>query len=143
MADTTRREFVRDAAGLIAGGAIVPLIAACEGDPPRNWKFRATVDVAALSSDGQAIVSGTHGVDGAPILVIRRAPNKFTALSTTCTHEGCPVNPPVGGVIHCPCHGSEYNLDGTVIHGPAAYSLLSYETRYDAGKRQLAVGTTD
>ena len=94
MPDPTRRDFVRGAAGIVASGAIAPLLAACESDPTRGWKFRATIDVAALTGDGQGFVSSTAGTDGAPILVVRTAPKTFSALSTRCTHEGCPVNPP-------------------------------------------------
>src|SRR5258708_11593201 len=112
MGDSTRREFVRDAARLLAGGAA--LAVACGPDPTSKWTFRANVDVSSLTSDGAATVTKSPGVDGAPILVIRTAPDKFSALSTRCAHEGCPVNPPVNGIITCPCHGSQYSLEGTV-----------------------------
>jgi Rieske Fe-S protein len=141
--DPTRRDFVRGAAGLIAGGAVVPLVAACESDPTRDWKFRATIDVSVLTEAQPALVSATPGVDGAPILVVKTGAKTFSALSVQCTHEGCPVNPPVNGVITCPCHGSQYNLDGTVRHGPAQYALMRYLTNYDATSRRLTVGTTE
>ena len=130
---------MRSAAGLIVGAA-APLVSSCVGDPTRDWTFRATIDVAALSGDGQGLVSKTPGTDGAPILVIRTGPNRYNALSVQCTHEGCPVNPPVHGVITCPCHGSQYNLDGSVRHGPAQFALTRYLTSYDRATRRLIVG---
>jgi Rieske Fe-S protein len=144
----TRRDFVGGAARLIAGGAvagaIVPLVAACDPrDPTRAWTFRATVDVSRLAADGQATVTTVPGVDGAPILVVRTGRDAFTALSTQCTHEGCPVNPPVNGIITCPCHGSQYALDGTVRRGPALYPLTRYLTFYDERARRLMVGSTE
>jgi len=148
MPDSTRREFVRGAARLLAGGAAVaataPIIGACEPpDPTSAWTFRANVDVSALTSDGAATVTKTLGVDGAPILVVRTARDTFAALSTRCAHEGCPVNPPVNGVITCPCHGSQYALDGKVLRGPTIYPLTRYQTYYDRGAGRLSVGVTE
>lgn len=148
MPDPTRREFLHGAARLVAGGAAAaaaaPLTAACAApDPTRAWTFRTALDVSALSTDGQSMVSANPGVDGARILVVRTAPGAFAALSTQCTHEGCPVNPPVNGVITCPCHGSQYALDGTVKRGPALYALMRYRTWYDARSATLVVGVTD
>jgi Rieske Fe-S protein len=101
------------------------------------------VDVSSLTSDGAATVTKAPGVDGAPILVVRTARDTFAALSTRCAHEGCPVNPPVNGVITCPCHGSQYALDGKVLRGPTVYPLTRYETRYDRGVGRLSVGFTE
>lgn len=143
MPDQTRREFVRDAAAGLVVGAVGSLVSSCERDPTRDWTFRATIDVAPLSSDGQGFVSTTAGADGAPILIVRTGPGAFNALSVQCTHEGCPVNPPVNGVITCPCHGSQYNLDGTVRHGPAQFALTRYLTRFDEGTRRLTVGSKE
>lgn len=148
MAGPTRREFVRGAARLIAGGAAAgaaaPLVAACDArDPTRAWTFRTAVDVSRLAADGEATLTAAPGVDGARILVVRTAPDAFTALSTQCTHEGCPVNPPVNGIITCPCHGSQYALDGTVRRGPALYPLTRYLTYYDQRVRRLTVGSTE
>lgn len=133
---------MRGAAASLLTGVVAPLVSGCEHDPTRDWTFRTTIDVASLAHDGQGFVSKTPGTDGAPILVIRTRANEFTALSVQCTHEGCPVNPPVNGVITCPCHGSQYNLDGTVRHGPAQFALTRYLTRYDEGTHRLTVGST-
>jgi cytochrome b6-f complex iron-sulfur subunit len=146
--EPTRREFVHDAARLIAGSAVVgaaaPFVAACAPhDPTLAWKFRTIVDVSQLVADGQAIVTDTPGVDGARILIVRTARDAFTALSTQCTHEGCPVTPPVTGVITCPCHGSQYGLDGAVRRGPALYPLTRYLTSYETRAGKLTVGTAE
>ena len=60
-----------------------------------------------------------------------------------CTHEGCPVNPPVGSRINCPCHGSQYDLDGKVLRGPAQLSLSRYAAAYDANARQLVISADE
>jgi Rieske Fe-S protein len=43
----------------------------------------------------------------------------FKGFSSTCTHKGCTVDKIADGTIDCPCHGSKFNLDGTVAKGPA------------------------
>lgn len=142
MSDSTRREFVRDAARLLAGGAA--LAAACKpSDPTSKWTFRSNVDVSSLASDGASTVTKSPGVDGAPILVVRTSRDTFSALSTRCAHEGCPVNAPVNGIITCPCHGSQYALDGKVLRGPTIYPLTRYETVYDRRAGRLLVGITE
>jgi Rieske Fe-S protein len=145
VADSTRREFVREATRLITVGAVAgaapPLLEACTSrDPTRDWTFRATIDVEPLSVVGESVITSTTGTDGARILVIRTGRDTYSALSTQCTHEGCPVNRPVNGVITCPCHGSRYALDGSVLHGPALYPLTRYLTYYDRDNARLSVG---
>ncbi|QIB66893.1 QcrA and Rieske domain-containing protein [Kineobactrum salinum] len=51
--------------------------------------------------------------------------NVLIALSGICPHAGCRVTP---GVIKsngflCPCHGSEFDVHGQVVKGPAKENL--------------------
>jgi cytochrome b6-f complex iron-sulfur subunit len=46
----------------------------------------------------------------------------FSALSLTCTHLGCTVEPTAQGFT-CPCHGSRFAAAGSVLKGPASRSL--------------------
>lgn len=136
---STRREFVADAARLLAGGAVASGAIGCARDRRPPPLFETTVDVASLANDGASLVTAAHGLDGAPILVIRDAPRKFHALSMQCTHEGCPVRAPVRGVITCPCHGSQYDLEGNVLQGPAQFPLARYETEYHRRAKTLTL----
>ena len=47
------------------------------------------------------------------------------ALRGECTHLGCLVQPEFGdqGGFACPCHGSKYAADGSVLRGPAPRPL--------------------
>lgn len=49
---------------------------------------------------------------------------KIYSVSPICTHMGCTVNwNPTEKTWDCPCHGSRFNYDGKVIHGPAQKDL--------------------
>ncbi len=63
------------------------------------------------------------------IVVVRLSTSIFVALSSTCTHLGCTVRKEPA-FFRCPCHGSTYTLDGTVVRGPAERPLQSYATTF-------------
>ncbi|HEY8678334.1 MAG TPA: ubiquinol-cytochrome c reductase iron-sulfur subunit [Candidatus Dormibacteraeota bacterium] len=59
-------------------------------------------------------------------VVYLRDPGKgqVQALSARCTHLGCTVHwVPADNRFRCPCHGSQFAADGTVLHGPAQRPL--------------------
>lgn len=52
------------------------------------------------------------------------APGGVYALSAVCTHLGCITRwRSDESVIACPCHGSRFDLEGNVVHGPAPRPL--------------------
>ncbi len=55
-------------------------------------------------------------------VVVRRDGDRFSAVSTVCTHLGCTVKRTDVG-FECPCHGSVYDAMGGVLGGPAPKSL--------------------
>jgi len=46
----------------------------------------------------------------------------FQAFSLDCPHLGCQVEVHDDGFT-CPCHGSQFDASGKVLHGPADHSL--------------------
>jgi cytochrome b6-f complex iron-sulfur subunit len=46
----------------------------------------------------------------------------FYAISSICTHLGCNVKRTAQGFA-CPCHGSRFDPNGQVVHGPAPKAL--------------------
>ncbi|MEI6471327.1 MAG: Rieske 2Fe-2S domain-containing protein [Holophagaceae bacterium] len=49
------------------------------------------------------------------------------AITAICTHLGCTVGVPVSGHFLCPCHGSQYDLGGANLVGPAVLPLAHLE----------------
>lgn len=62
-------------------------------------------------------------VDFADEYIIINKDDTPKILSAHCTHLGCKINETINGRLVCPCHGSEYDLDGKVVKGPAYKNL--------------------
>ena len=74
---------------------------------------------------GQAKVIG---VDGARVAAYRDQQGTLHAVSAVCTHMGCVVGwNPNASTWDCPCHGSRFDIDGHVVHGPAQRDLEAKE----------------
>ena len=87
------------------------------GDAVARRPDRALADLAP--GEG-AIVA--H--DGERVAGHRRADGSLIAVSPRCTHLGCEVRWNAAETSwDCPCHGSRYRPDGTVLHGPAVHRL--------------------
>ncbi len=63
-------------------------------------------------------------VAGQSTAMYKDADGKVQSLSAICTHLGCTVEfNQAEATWDCPCHGSRFAADGTVIHGPATRNL--------------------
>jgi glycine/D-amino acid oxidase-like deaminating enzyme/nitrite reductase/ring-hydroxylating ferredoxin subunit len=96
-----------------------------------DWLTGGEVDSPAEIAPGQGAIvrAGMH-----KLAVYRDDAGGLHSLSATCTHLGC--------VVHwnsaerswdCPCHGSRFGVDGTVLHGPAAKALEQVEPEAQHG----------
>lgn len=108
---------------VIAGAGIglaAATLAACSGGGPRSGSgSEATPEILANIADvpvGSGVVVGT-------VVVTQPTAGDFKAFSAVCTHTGCLIDEVVDGTINCPCHGSKFSLDGTVVQGPATRPL--------------------
>ena len=68
--------------------------------------------------------------------VLLHTDSGFSALSLVCTHLGCSVENETQGFT-CPCHGSRFDADGKVIHGPAVKPLSSFRIEIMENKRLI------
>lgn len=72
---------------------------------------------------------------------------RINVLSNHCAHLGCPTRwSPHKGLILCPCHGGEYDINGGYVAGPPPHGLFryAYEIREDGSlyvKHEFTNGT--
>lgn len=66
-----------------------------------------------------------------PLCLYRTNSGDYVTSLMKCTHRGCELNVG-GGIYSCPCHGSEFNNEGTVLKGPADENLQTFTTTTDA-----------
>lgn len=144
MTEKSRRDFLARAAKTLLGvtivGSVSAVAEACGSSSPTGpTSFK--VDVSSLTADGQAVLAQDSGPYGYPILVVRQSGSTYLALSLRCTHLACVVNPPAPGgtIMICPCHGSEYNLSGQVIRGPAQLPLQRFPNSYNSATKTVTV----
>jgi menaquinol-cytochrome c reductase iron-sulfur subunit len=59
----------------------------------------------------------------------------YIAISTRCTHLGCPVRyVQASSRFICPCHGGVYGSDGEVVGGPPVRPLDRFETSVEGDR---------
>jgi glycine/D-amino acid oxidase-like deaminating enzyme/nitrite reductase/ring-hydroxylating ferredoxin subunit len=62
--------------------------------------------------------------DGKDIAVYKDEEGNVMCLSAACTHMGCTINfNNAEKSWDCPCHGSRFDVNGEVLHGPATKPL--------------------
>jgi len=62
-----------------------------------------------------------------------------TVLTSHCTHLGCKINKTENSRLICPCHGSEYDLQGKVLKGPAYKNLEMIPSKISADGMHIEI----
>lgn len=127
---TSRRDFfgrigIAACAAAVAGSGVVTLDYLRPRvlfEPPTRFRAGTPLDypegVVRFNKQQRAYVIGASG--------------GVYALSAVCTHLGCITRfLSDEKCIACPCHGSRFDLEGNVIHGPAPRPLQWLEVQAD------------
>lgn len=144
-----RRSFLRSAIagltslmGLAFAGPAVSYLFAKKRDP----ELKAWADAGEITEFSQSLpqeitfesrqTDGWSIEDGkASAWVVRQSDGSMVAFSPWCTHLGCAYHwepkrsQTAGGCFVCPCHGSRFATNGTVLEGPASRPLHRYATK--------------
>ncbi|HKI44854.1 MAG TPA: ubiquinol-cytochrome c reductase iron-sulfur subunit [Balneolales bacterium] len=77
-----------------------------------------------------------EGVSFYDSVIVSKEGHQIEVFSSTCTHLGCRINKLEEGHLTCPCHGSQFAADGSVLRGPANKSLekLPFEVNSKTGE---------
>jgi cytochrome b6-f complex iron-sulfur subunit len=114
-----RREFLILSAVFAAGCSSMENAGAPGDGTPRTVNAGPASNYTA---DGVYAAFRNHG-----FFIVRQG-DRLYALSAVCTHRHCSLNVEQNRSFHCPCHGSTFDPDGHVTHGPARRDLLVYST---------------
>jgi Rieske Fe-S protein len=100
------------------------------GSVPSRVAHESPVDVLIAKTVGRSVddlapgLGGLVLVHGRRLAIFKAEDGSITALSPRCQHMGCTVDwNDADRTWDCPCHGSRYRFDGTVIRGPAKRNL--------------------
>jgi len=117
--------------------------------PPKSRKQQSWVEAGDLSQlqagTPQEMTFRRLHADGWKIYsekgtawVVKTAEGKVLAFAPACTHLGCAYHWDANKAdFVCPCHASEFALDGTVLSGPAPRPLDRYETKVENARLWL------
>ncbi len=124
MMDTNRRAMLRWLGkGSVVAAFLTQIGAAARAffpnvlyEPPTTFQLKPPVDYPQ-----------GYTFDPEHRLFVIRQAEHFHVISAICTHLGCTVQWR-GTEFDCPCHGSRFRPDGSVIAGPAPRPLPWFAT---------------
>ncbi len=113
----------KKAIGLTVLAGAVAGLAACAMDMPTRPEVTSGVVNIGPAADYPAGTVDSQYVKKYGVCISNDG-GTITAISPVCTHRGCLThwNPNKNEFI-CPCHGSRYDIEGLVVHGPATHPL--------------------
>jgi Rieske Fe-S protein len=98
-----------------------------------NGEVTFTVQqLPALGQVGGSVTGHAAGVPF-PLVVLRASASQMLAFDARCPHLGCAVSG-AQKLFICPCHGSLFDLDGSVKLGPADRPLSALPVTFDGTK---------
>jgi Rieske Fe-S protein len=110
-----------------AGAVGAAALAGCGVGEPRRADASAELKGKEIAKVADVPVGGGKVLTEHKIVVTQPTAGTFKVFDARCTHSGCPVDRIRGKRMHCPCHGSEFEIaDGSVAQGPASRALLEY-----------------
>ena len=118
----SRRQALRRALAIAMGLPLAGFLASLL----RREKARSSPVAVRIPSD---VAPGLSVIESA--IVYREGEATPRAYLAHCTHLGCRLDRVVGDEIVCPCHGSRYRADGTVVAGPATRPLGTMQVEPD------------
>ncbi|HLA68414.1 MAG TPA: Rieske (2Fe-2S) protein [Bacteroidota bacterium] len=73
-----------------------------------------------------------------PICVYRFGEHEYKAIWMRCTHQGTELQV-FGERLECPAHGSTFDNEGRVLHGPAAINLRTFPVTIENNQLKVSL----
>lgn len=122
MPDSPKRRDFLGLAALWSAAAAMGTALAGVMRLPKPAVLPGPLRVYRLGDPAEFAVGSVTSVESGGFFLFRD-PQGFRAISSTCTHLGCIVAHVQDGGFTCPCHGSRFGEDGSVVGGPAPSAL--------------------
>lgn len=123
-----RRKFIKSGCSAciaFGSGILLSSIASCSPKlsvtkvTEKNMKF--SISEGDLATSGvKLVVVKNFDYD---VFIKKNPDNSYLALAMLCTHAGHPLIK-TGGTFYCSQHGSEFDINGNVLKGPAERHLV-------------------
>jgi Rieske Fe-S protein len=117
------------AASVAVGGVIARKLPAASAAPASNAPGTTNCAATAVEVAKTRDVPVGSGVILGDLILTQPVQDQFRAFCATCTHMGCHITRVRDAELVCTCHGSRFNLDGTVAKGPAFLPLFPRTVR--------------
>jgi Rieske Fe-S protein len=124
--------------GTVVGGIVQYLLPRREGGAAHEMIPIGTVDELLRPGEARIIRLGK-----APVMVERTATGQYKAFSARCTHLGCTIqfmDDKLSPHFACNCHGSQFDMNGKNIAGPAPRPLDPYRITQRGSTLLIAAG---
>lgn len=137
--ELSRRKFliggVVGISGLIGVGYLGVLLKNLYPSASASSAYQNVGPLSNFTKDNYTLV--TYTGQGFPdgVYVRQKAPGVIEAFDFHCAHLQCPVQwvgPPTSR-FECPCHGSQYNINGQHVAGPAPRGLYPHAWKVENG----------
>jgi cytochrome b6-f complex iron-sulfur subunit len=136
-----RREFIARTTLAAAAAAVTSACGNGVFGPPLPTAVTPVGPLTIRVADfpGLATVNQLVAIDiQRAVIKTSDSPPTFRCLLLVCTHQGCLADV-ANNRVECPCHGSRFNNDGSVLNGPAERPLDQLATSFNAATGELTI----
>ncbi len=128
-----KRNFIKSSgilsAGLLLGGGLA-VLNSCSSKFVSYKESGKKFVVSKEDIAGVPYAMVKHLMLPTPVYVAKLGNDHYTAVLMECTHKRCELNP-VGDILVCPCHDSEFSNTGKVLVSPAEEDLYKFKVTTD------------
>jgi cytochrome b6-f complex iron-sulfur subunit len=130
-----RRDFIKQCSTICAVGAGLLLMESCGSvhyalntAEANKIKIQKSEFLDAKKNQRQFVVIKNDNLPFPIGLYLKNG--GYTALYMQCTHQGCELHANKTALV-CPCHGSDFSVEGKVLNGPADKDLKQFKVITD------------